>query len=230
MIGNASECMRDKQDENVERMMTYIASKYEEPFRVVDYIPAKIGFNHRGLYRTLVVTSDQNDTTRMNITEWLSKQGVYEDNYITYLLSSKIHADFDFSNIIGLYGAKVYMSIIDVGVDIQQLKELPIREIIKQYRTSLSCIIFIKDKYDEQRMKSLYAYYEQLYEYGATFTYFKVGFTDEDFFFQQYVENYPLYGVQEFYDVDKTVYAYLSIWGDKVTFKKFMKSIQVLER
>lgn len=222
-------CMRndialeEKNKETQARMLSYAEKKFGGGFEVVEFVPAKSGFNDSLNENVLVLNRAGTDMV-VNIREKLAEPYEYYDDYISALASYMGRDFIAFGAVPDLRHAKIYIAVKQDRVSCQD--DLGEELLNPENVIDITAVINISARPNEEIVKGLYDIYQQLQKQKYKDFFMTVGFTDVNSDYGKYVNNYLLNGYKKWTDVGKNVYASLSVYDRNLTLEEFRDKIK----
>lgn len=206
-------------------MLSYLEESYNREFKSVEYIPATRGFNDF-MKENVLVAKDEKGIV-VNVKEKVSKKGQFYDDYTNGFVSKLIENAVDFSGIENLYGAKTYVTLKADYDDVTILDEegfsLSMEMINSWYN-----IISISDEANDEVLEQLFTVYEKCNSLGFGPSVFIVAFGGEENKSEIYVNNFLLYGVQDWEQYDERVKQVLKVMEEGLSFEQFKEQLVVV--
>ncbi|MBU8918180.1 hypothetical protein BGM25_19250 [Bacillus sp. FJAT-29953] len=225
-----SGCMKqestDKEAKTSEQaMLKYLKDTYGQGFTKIEYIPAKRGFND-SLNKNILIAKSE-DGVLVNVQETLSSKGEFYDNYPNAYAGKLFDAKIDYTSIKNLRAAKTYANLNneDLTIEDMQQKEFTFA---KGDVYSLDSIISISGEADDEVLKELYQVYQTLQTFDSENISFIVAFSGDGDKAKKYVENFYLYGVQDWEEFDKSVKEMLTVLDKGLSFEEFKSQLKTV--
>ena len=213
-------CMRQNNKEINEldyknEMLDYAQNKHSKYFEIVETIFTKKWFN-TGMINNVLVVKDSEGIT-FNITASHANPYTFYDDYHEAVYADKISRDINTSELSNYADSKIYVMLHE-NYDFSTLDESDIK--------SITFIANVKEKPNDVILAELYQVYNQISQKRISNIFFIIGFTDNSPVFKKAVENYKVYGEAEWDDYSATVYAYINVFENGLSFEEF-KSLLV---
>jgi hypothetical protein len=225
LLAGVSGCMsqptaKDKKSSE-SAMLSYLSDKYDQDFSKVKYMAAKREFNDSMKENILIAKSD--DGVQVNVRERLGEKGEFYDDYLNSFASKLYEDKINYGAISQLDQAKTYIAVkSDVGLDEVQSKQ---SNLSKEDVFMVYSIISVKGKADEQALKGLYDVYQQIQALGYQDSALIAAFSADQEKAKPYVNNYFLYGHQDWEQYDKDVKQVLRVNENGLSFEEFKNKL-----
>ncbi len=226
LVAGVSGCMKQpvekekkntqENNANAEKMLSYVKDKYDREFTKVKYIPAKRGFND--FMNESVLVAKANDGVFVNVKERVGERGEFYDDYLNAHASKLLEGKVDFSGIKNLRAAKAYATL---EPESSNLKSLEVKTLSYDMLSNWYSVISIAGEPDEEVLKQLYSVYEKNNALGYGVNVFLVAFGGDKDKAENYVNNYLLYGTQQWEQYDKSVNGVLRVTKPVSSFDQF---------
>lgn len=210
-------------DDSKNEMLEYINSKYDGNFKIINYEPAKRGFNDS--HNQSVLTVESEEGILANVKEVVAYPGDYFDDYINNYASKKFEEKIDYSSIKNLEFAKTYITLRPYDLELNDLNREDFT-FTNDIVIDLSCIIAISTKSDDAIMKELYSVYEDMQRLGYQYNFFYVAFSGDFNKSKNYTENFLLYGIDDWEYFDRSVKEVLMIKENGLSFEEFKSRLK----
>ncbi len=217
---------REKENKANERaMLSYLRDKYKREFTSIQYTPAKRGFNDG--FNENILIAKSGDGIRVNVKEKLVHKGQFYDNFLNYYVSNKIKDAVDYSGIKNLQAAKTFVTL-NMESNYENLKHLESQgfKLSQEMVIKWYSIIAISGEPNEEVLKQLYNVYDKSISSGfGNYPVFIVAFGGDKSKAAKYVNNFLLYGPEDWESFDDKVKAVLTITDEKISFEKFKNQL-----
>ncbi|RNC99078.1 hypothetical protein [Lysinibacillus halotolerans] len=222
LVGGCMQTSDEENAQNVEAMLNYINTKYNESFKEVEYIPGEKGLNDFKNQNTLIAENDLGIT--ILVTEFLGKKGEYQDNYRNMLASYLFKKELRIEDLSYITNSKFYVSgyIQDTDeVDVNDLKNN-----FTHYIPSLNSInafIYINEPIESVDLEEIYNLYSKINTYNFEINTFSIGFEGDINKSSEYLEKYRYLGkLKRWNEYDESLNKYMRLLQEtNLTFEEF---------
>lgn len=222
LVGGCMQTSDEENAQNVEAMLNYINTKYNESFKEVEYIPGEKGLNDFNNQNTLIAENDLGIT--ILVTEFLGKKGEYQDNYRNMLASYLFKKELRIEDLSYITNSKFYVSgyIQDTDeVDVNDLKNN-----FTHYIPSLNSInvfIYINEPIESVDLEEIYNLYSKINTYNFEINTFSIGFEGDINKSSEYLEKYRYLGkLKRWNEYDESLNKYMRLLQEtNLTFEEF---------
>ena len=205
-------------------MLVYLQEKYNQPFSVVEFIPAPRGFNDFLNENILIARSEEGFF--VNVRSLVKDPYVFFDNYASAYASWLVDNTLDYSAVGGLSSAKTHVSIYEElnEAEILQLQDSGLKYLV-EYDIGASCLLAIKTPLSESSVSGIYEVYKQICAIKSVNTRLQVAFSVADDLAEKYVMNFPYYGKTNWQEFDPGISNYAFISDEGLSFEEFSDQI-----
>lgn len=230
LIIGISGCMQASDEENaqnVEAMLNYINTKYDETFEAIEYIPGEEGLNDFANQNTLIARNDIGMT--IMVTEFLGLKGEYQDNYqnmlLSYLFKKELEKEIGLENLNYIKDSRFYVSGDISDIDVEELKKNFSKYILKL--KSIKTFIYINVPIESINIEDIYNLYTKINSYNTSRNIFSIGFEGDINKSKEYLEKYDYIGeIKTWYEYDKNLTTYMSLPTESnLTFEEFKNKL-----
>ncbi|MBD8026889.1 hypothetical protein H9636_09475 [Ureibacillus sp. Re31] len=222
LVGGCMQTSDEENAQNVEAMLNYINTKYDETFEAIEYIPGEEGLNDFANQNVLIAKNDLGIT--ILVTEYLGKKGEYLDNYRNMLASYLFKKELEIENLSFITESRFYVSgaIHEWNdVDIEDFKGNFANYISKL--NSTNTFIYIDEPLESIDIEEIYKLYSKLNAYNFTSNIITVGSDGDINKTSEYLDKYEYLGTQmKWYEYDKSLTTYTRLIDEtNLTFEEF---------
>lgn len=213
ICGCAKQNSEEKETEYKNEMMNYAEEKYKKVFLIDEVIFSEAGFN-TGMEQNVLVLKDSDGVT-FNVTASHKNPDSFYDDYVEAVCAEKFSKEINTEQIKDYAEFKFYV-MLNNDSDFTYSEEN-----IK----SLTFMVNIKGDPNEDILKDLYDVYSEISNKNIENVFILIGFTDGSPIFSKAVNNYKVYGEAEWEDFSATVYSYLDVFENNLSFEEFKNAL-----